>query len=120
MYPIDCPRCQSNATSERKHGSALGYRRFSCRSCHRRFNERTGTPLAISNSPPNHPVGNPLAPPLQLGLRDVAEALGQRGNEVTHETIRVWEFRFAPLVSASLRAKSRGQPTAPTTWMRRT
>jgi len=28
---------------------------------------------------------------------------------VTHETIRAWEFRFAPLVSASLRAKRRGQ-----------
>jgi len=32
----------------------------------------------------------------------------QRGFEVCHETIRVWEFRFAPLVSENLRAKRRG------------
>ncbi len=45
----------------------------------------------------------------KLGFRDVAELLGQRGYEVTHETIRAWEFRFAPLVSERLRAKRRGQ-----------
>ena len=28
--------------------------------------------------------------------RDVAELLLPRGVEVTHETIRAWEFRFAP------------------------
>ena len=32
----------------------------------------------------------------------------QRGFEVSYETIRVWEFRFAPLVSEKLRSKRRG------------
>jgi len=32
----------------------------------------------------------------------------QRGFEVSHETVRVWEFRFAPLVSANLRRNRRG------------
>ena len=41
-------------------------------------------------------------------FRDVAELLLQRGFEVSHETIRVWEFRFAPLVSENLRTKRRG------------
>ncbi len=45
----------------------------------------------------------------KLGFRDVAELLGQRGYEVTHETVRNWEFRFAPLLSERLRAKHRGQ-----------
>ncbi len=36
--------CRSTATSKRKHRTALGYDRFSCRSCHRPFNQRTGTP----------------------------------------------------------------------------
>ena len=33
----------------------------------------------------------------------------QRGFEVTRETVRAWEFRFAPLVSEQLRAKRRGR-----------
>ena len=45
----------------------------------------------------------------KLGFRDVAELLCQRGYEITHETVRAWEFRFAPLVSERLRAKRRGQ-----------
>jgi len=30
-----------------------------------------------------------------LSFRDVVELLLQRGFEVTHETVRAWEFRFA-------------------------
>ncbi len=45
----------------------------------------------------------------KLGFRDVAELLLQRGYEVTHETIRSWEFRFAPLLADQLRAKRRGR-----------
>ena len=48
----------------------------------------------------------------KLGFRDVAEMLLQRGFEVTHETIREWEFRFAPLLSERLRAKRRGRAGA--------
>ena len=44
-----------------------------------------------------------------LGFRDVAELLLQRGFEVTHETIRAWEVRFAPRLADPLRAKRRGQ-----------
>jgi putative transposase len=44
----------------------------------------------------------------KLGFRDVAELLLQRGFEVSYETIRVREFRFAPLVNENLRAKRRG------------
>ena len=43
----------------------------------------------------------------KLGLRDVAELLLERGYEVTHETIRSWEFRFAPLLADQLRARRR-------------
>jgi transposase-like protein len=39
----------------------------------------------------------------------VAELLLQRGFEVSHETIRVWEYRFASLISENLRAKRRGK-----------
>ena len=44
----------------------------------------------------------------------MAELLLQRGFEISHETIRVWEFRFAPWVSENLRTKRRG--TAGVSW----
>jgi putative transposase len=50
----------------------------------------------------------------KLGFRDVAELLLQRGFKVSYETIRTWEFRFAPLVSEKLRNKRRG--TAGRSW----
>ena len=40
-----CPDCASTATTRRKGRTALGYRRFRCQACRRRFNERTGTPF---------------------------------------------------------------------------
>ena len=42
---MPCPPCQSTATAERPERTALGYRRFRCRTCTRGFNERTGTPF---------------------------------------------------------------------------
>ena len=45
----------------------------------------------------------------KLSLRDVAELLLVRGFSVTHETIREWEGRFAPLLAARLREKRRGR-----------
>ena len=40
----------------------------------------------------------------KLGFRDVAELLLQ-GYEVSNETIRGWEARFAPLLTEQLRGK---------------
>jgi transposase-like protein len=45
----------------------------------------------------------------KLSFRDVAELLLQRGYVVTHETVRVWELRFAPLLALQLRARRRGR-----------
>ena len=44
----------------------------------------------------------------------MAELLLQRGFVISYETIRAWEFRFAPLVSENLRSKRRG--TAGVSW----
>ena len=112
---MDCPHCRSTATSRRKHGTTLGYRRFSCKSCRRRFSERTGTPFNDLQFPTDIVL---LAVPwrlrYKLGFRDVAELLVQRGYEVTHETVRAWEFRFAPLLGERLRTRRRG--TAGRSW----
>ena len=107
---MNCPHCRSTATSKRKHRSTLGYHRFSCRSCHRRFNERTGTPYNELQFPTDIVLLAVLwRLRYKLGFRDVAELLLQRGYEVTHETVRAWEFRFAPLLGEQLRTRRRGQ-----------
>ena len=105
-----CPDCASTATTRRKGRTALGYRRFRCQACRRRFNERTGTPFNDLQYPTDIVL---LAVLWRLrykpGFRDVAELLLQRGFEVSHERIRAWEVRFAPLLADQLRAKRRGQ-----------
>ena len=106
---MSCPRCLSTSVYKRKHRTSLGYRTFYCQDCDRRFNERSGTQFNDLQFP-NDIVLLAVFWRLRykLGFRDVAELLLQRGFEVSYETIRVWEFRFAPLVSENLRAKRRG------------
>ena len=107
---MPCPHCRSTATTKRNPRTTLGYPRFNCRACGRRFNERTGTPF----NDLQHPTDIVLLAVLwhlryKLSFRDVAELLLQRGYAVTHETVRDWEFRFAPLLANRLRAKRRGR-----------
>ena len=45
----------------------------------------------------------------QAGPAGRSGSLLQRGYAVTHETVRDWEFRFAPLLANRLRAKRRGR-----------
>ena len=44
-----------------------------------------------------------------MSYRDVAEFFLVRGFEFTHETVRDWEARFAPIFAAELRAKRKGK-----------
>jgi len=74
------------------------------------FNERTGTPY-------NHlqcPTDLVLLVVLwrlryKLSLRDLAEMFLDRGLVFSHEAVRDWEARFAPLLTERLRARRRGQ-----------
>lgn len=45
----------------------------------------------------------------KLSLRDLAEMFLERGWEFTHEAVRDWEARFAPLITEHLRTKRSGQ-----------
>ena len=45
---------------------------------------------------------------LKLSLRDLAEMLLERGLEFTHEAVRDWEARFAPLLTDVLRRERQG------------
>ena len=46
----------------------------------------------------------------KLSLRDLAEMFLERGFVFTHEAVREWEERFAPLLTERLRARRRGKP----------
>jgi putative transposase len=107
---MPCPSCAATATVEQPRRTALGYRTFRCRACHRIFNERTGTSF-------NHfqyPADLVLLVVLwrlryKLSLRDLAEMFLARGFAFSHEAVRDREARFAPLLSIRLRTKRRGQ-----------
>ncbi len=106
---MDCPHWGSGETSRRRRRTALGYRTSACRACRRTFNERTGTPF----NDLQYPTDIVLLAVLwrlryTLSFRDVAALLLERGYEVTDETIRIWEFRLAPLLADRLRTKRRG------------
>ncbi|NQW16460.1 MAG: IS6 family transposase, partial [Chloroflexi bacterium] len=96
--------------AKRKRLTSLGYRIYYSNSCGRQFNERTWTPFNDLQFPTDVVLLAVLwRLRYKLGFRDVAELLLERGCEVSYETVRVWEFRFAPLVSENLRAKRRGR-----------
>ena len=42
---MDCPHCHSSSTRKREGRTVQGFRRYRCRDCGRRYNERTGTAL---------------------------------------------------------------------------
>jgi putative transposase len=107
---MNCPHCASLRTKEQCKVTALGYQTFRCSDCRRTFNERTGTPFNYLE----YPTDIVLLVILwrlryKLSLRDLAEMFLQRGFVFTHEAVREWEARFAPLLADQLRIKRRGQ-----------
>ena len=106
----ECPHCSSSSTSELKQKTILGYRCFRCDSCERKFNERTGTPFSFLEFPTDVVllvVRWRLR--YKLSLRDLGEMFLERGLSFTHEAVRAWETRFAPMISDALRRHRRGR-----------
>lgn len=105
-----CPHCASPAADERAARTAVGYRTFRCTACRRRFNERTGTPYNDLRVPTDIALQVVLwRLRYKLSLRDLAEMFLDRGFRFTHETVRLWEQRLAPLIRTHLRAKRQGK-----------
>src|ERR1700686_1659917 len=107
---MNCPHCTSPTTKEQHKKTILGYRTFRCFTCKHVFHERTGTPFNYLE----YPTDVVLLAVLwrlryKLSLRDVAEMFLARGFTFTHEAIRDWETRFAPLIAQQLRNKRHGQ-----------
>ena len=103
---MPCPHCCSARTTERSDRTAHGFRRFRCRDCGRRFNERTGSVLNRVQVPTDIVflvVFWRLR--YKLSLRDLAEMLLIRGFVFTHEAVRDWEAKLAPLLTEGLRKR---------------
>jgi len=107
---VSCPHCAATATTVQSRRTALGYRTFRCgRTC----NERTGSPY-------NHlqyPTDLVLLVVLwrlrdKRSLRDRAAMFLARGFVCSHEAVRDWAARFAPLRANQLRTKRRGRAGA--------
>jgi len=97
-----------SATTERPDVTARGYHRFRCRSCSRGFNERTGSVFNRVQYPPDVVCLVVLwRLRYKLSFRDLAEMFLDRGVVFTHEAVREWEAKLAPLLSEALRKHRR-------------
>jgi putative transposase len=106
---MTCPHCESTATTERADRTELGYHRFRCRDCGRVFNERTGTPFNRLQYPTDVVCLVVLWRfRYKLSLRDLTEMFLQRGLIFTHEAVREWESKLAPLLGDTLRKRRHG------------
>lgn len=75
-----CPDCKVTEASKRVGITSVGYARFVCRACGRRFNERSGTPFNDLQYPTDIVLNAVLwRLRYKLSLRDVAELLLVRG-----------------------------------------
>lgn len=103
------PHCATTTPTELPKRTLLGYRIFRCAACQRQFNERTDTPFNFLEFPTDVVLLVVLwRRRYKLSLRDLAEMFLERGFEFTHEAVRAWEARFAPLAADKSRAKRKG------------
>ena len=107
---MECPCCQSSSTTERPETTVRGYRRFRCRACARGFNERTGSVFNRVQYPPDVICLVVLwRVRYKLSLRDLAEMVLERGVVFTHEAVRDWEAKLAPVLNDVLRKRRWGK-----------
>jgi putative transposase len=107
---MNCPDCRSPQTRKLSTRTDLGYARFCCRSCRRTFNEGTGTPFNFLEMPTDIVFQVVLFRLLfKLSLRDLVQMFLIRGYELSHETVRDWEARFAPLLTDQIRRRRKNK-----------
>src|SRR3712207_5947095 len=105
-----CVGCGSAAVTERPARTAQGYRRFRCRDCGRQFNQRSGGLLNRARYP-SDVIALVVLWRLRyrLTLRDLCEMFLQRGLVFSHEAVRDWEAKLAPVLAGELRRRRRGK-----------
>ena len=115
-----CPHCQSPELRKLNQTTGLGYSEFRCSRCRRKSNERSGTPFNFLQLPTDIVFEIVLCRlRYKLSLRNLAEMFLLRGFEFTHEAVRDWEERFAPLLAEQIRRKRKGKVAGAGTRTRR-
>jgi transposase-like protein len=107
---MECVDCGSATVLERRDRTAQGYRRFRCRDCGRQFNERSAG-LLNRTQYPSDVIALVVLWRLRyrLTLQDLSEMFLERGIIFSHETVRAWEAKLAPILTAELRQRRRGK-----------
>src|SRR5215216_3407878 len=107
---MDCVACGSSEVTERPERTTQGYRRFRCRTCSKQYNERSGTVLNHTQYP-SDVIALVVLWRLRyrLTLRDLAEMFLVRGIVFSHEAVREWEAKLAPLLADELRRRRHGR-----------
>jgi putative transposase len=105
-----CVECGSEAVTERPERTARGYRRFRCRDCGKQFNERSAGLLNRAQYP-SDVIALVVLWRLRyrLTLRDLSEMFLQRGIVFSHEAVREWEAKLAPVLAGELRQRRHGR-----------
>jgi putative transposase len=105
-----CVGCGSTAVTERPELTAQGYRRFRCRDCGKQYNERSGS-LLNHTQYPSDVIALVVLWRLRyrLTLRDLSEMFLQRGVVFSHEAVRDWEAKLAPVLAGELRRRRHGR-----------
>jgi putative transposase len=107
---MECIGCGSAAATERPERTARGYRRFRCRTCGKQSNERSGGVLNRTHYP-SDVIALVVLWRLRyrLTLRDLSEMFLQRGIVFSHEAVRDWEAKLAPVLAGELRRRRSGE-----------
>ena len=107
---MDCVCCGSAAVTERPERTAQGYRRFRCRDCGKQFNERSAGVLKRTQYPSDIIALVVLwRLRYRLTLRDLCEMFLLRGIVFSHEALREWKAKLAPVLAGELRRRRRGK-----------
>jgi len=106
---MQCVGCGSAAVTERPERTAQGYRRFRCRDCGKEFNERSADVLNRAQYP-SDVIALVVLWRLRyrLTLRDLSEMGLHRGLIFSHEAVRDWEAKLAPILAVELRQRRHG------------
>jgi transposase-like protein len=107
---MQCVGCGSAAVTQRPERTAQGCRRFRCRDCGKQSNERSGGPLNRAQYP-SDVIALVVLWRLRyrLTLRDLSEMFLLRGIVFSHEAVRAWEAKLAPVLAGELRRRRRGK-----------
>ncbi|WP_043838671.1 IS6 family transposase [Muricoccus aerilatus] len=107
---MECVDCGSAEVTERRDRTAQGCPRFRCRACGRGFNERSSGVLNRAQYP-SDVIALVVLWRLRyrLTLRDLAEMFLIRGIVFSHEAVRAWEAKLAPVLAGELRRLRRGK-----------